>query len=428
MNAIPVEAVQVTKPVDPRTASLQQIETAQKLDRINYAHWAAMYNVTVAAPPDDIIFAGKSYSYSGWAGDTNKGNELYDVKDTIRIPEGYVTVGVRTAVNAINDGSGGQTHGIAVNVGNFSVYDNGANLSVNNRIWLVPSGGLYAPIDKFKDEVPVSVYAMNYNTLNVHVSVKLQLSGEAFEKWQVETYNAILKAYDAKLAEYNKALADAQAKTAAAREANPMYYRVIEQTVLKKNCVAYLVGQPYLGQEYIGGAGSVATVMPSLTAQMDNYSAVAQFMEQAFEWEIMSYSFFPFYWAKKEKWASLYNYNNDDPIFRAFMQAGMARVVVTVRPGFEEAVMYYMSTGQVWNGGTAPVVDDPLYRLLMSDLHADPGVVEDTWETKVPTTLTVIQRSSVGLDASGLPCDESCGDAQYFFSSDAKLERLAEKP
>ena len=29
----------------------------------------------------------------------------------------------------------------------------------------------------------------------------------------------------------------------------------------------------------------------------------------------------------------------------------MARVVVTVKPGFEDAVNFYMSTGKIWNGG-----------------------------------------------------------------------------
>ena len=36
------------------------------------------------------------------------------------------------------------------------------------------------------------------------------------------------------------------------------------------------------------------------------------------------------------------------------MQAGMARELVTVKPGFEAAIMHYMTTGQIWNGGQLP--------------------------------------------------------------------------
>ncbi|MBL7879023.1 MAG: hypothetical protein JNN23_04065, partial [Chryseobacterium gambrini] len=30
--------------------------------------------------------------------------------------------------------------------------------------------------------------------------------------------------------------------------------------------------------------------------------ALAKFMEQAFEWEIMDYTFYPYYWANRKSW------------------------------------------------------------------------------------------------------------------------------
>lgn len=56
----------------------------------------------------------------------------------------------------------------------------------------------------------------------------------------------------------------------------------------------------------------------------------------------MSYSLYPYYWGKRQDWKQLFQSDDDDATFRSFMQAGMARMVVTVKPGFEDAVIYFM--------------------------------------------------------------------------------------
>jgi hypothetical protein len=55
---------------------------------------------------------------------------------------------------------------------------------------------------------------------------------------------------------------------------------------------------------------------------------------------------YPYYWGNKQNWLDLYRAENTDPTFKAFLQSGMARVVATVRPGFEDAVQFYMATGK----------------------------------------------------------------------------------
>ena len=87
------------------------------------------------------------------------------------------------------------------------------------------------------------------------------------------------------------------------------------------------------------------------------------------------------------------------------MQAGMARVVVTVKPGFEDAVMHYMTTGQIWNGGLTPILGDPMYRSVVDELKEQEYIVEETWKSIVPTKLIALQRSGVSVDEEGLPCN-----------------------
>jgi hypothetical protein len=91
----------------------------------------------------------------------------------------------------------------------------------------------------------------------------------------------------------------------------------------------------------------------------------------------------------------------------------MARVIVTVTPGYEEAVNFYMATGQIWNGGQVPTIDDPEFQSIIDDLRITESVVEETWESRVPTSLTVIQAGSIGLNVEGLPCNRDCDDKLF---------------
>ncbi|WP_428070713.1 hypothetical protein [Chryseobacterium gambrini] len=126
-------------------------------------------------------------------------------------------------------------------------------------------------------------------------------------------------------------------------------------------------------------------------------------MEQAFEWEIMDYTFYPYYWANRKSWQEFYLTESMDPLFRSFLQAGMARIIVTVKPGFEAAVQFFMETGIIWNGGAVPVIGDPMYMSIVDEMRQPTGVPQGKyWITRVPTTLTILQDSSTGLPVDPL--------------------------
>jgi len=143
-------------------------------------------------------------------------------------------------------------------------------------------------------------------------------------------------------------------------------------------------------------------------ANWEKYAAYVKFFEQAIDWKLMAYLFYPYYWADKCDWAELVQTKDEnDPIFESFLQSGMARMTIPVRRGFENAVDYYMETGDIWNGGGLVVdTDDQLYLSIEDELKEIEGFVEDEWETRVPTALTIVQGKSVYLDDEGLPCCE----------------------
>ena len=153
-----------------------------------------------------------------------------------------------------------------------------------------------------------------------------------------------------------------------------------------------------LGQEFATG-DQMLNFKVILNDNLDQYTALAKFLEQAFEWSIKDYTFYPYYWADRNEWQKMYLTENTDPLFRSFLQAGMARVIVTVKPGFEEAVQYFLTTGQVWFGGDTPVIGDPLYMSIAQEMKEPTGKPQGNyWITRIPTTLTILQSKSTGLD------------------------------
>lgn len=132
--------------------------------------------------------------------------------------------------------------------------------------------------------------------------------------------------------------------------------------------------------------------------------SVVQFLEQAFEWERLSYVFYPYFWGEEKDWIELMNREDDaDATFTAFLRSGMARVLVAATPAYEDAVLYYLDTREPWAGGPSPVIGDSLFVALHDEMRAQTddrsaGIPEgDPWTFTVPTSLVYLHGSDDAL-------------------------------
>jgi hypothetical protein len=397
------ETMILTEPKDPRTVTIgnDKITDASKIKPENYKELAAIYNAEVSQPPVEEMFIGKAFSYKSTEVLTNA-HERFGEHTELEIPEGYYTLSATAEWVDSEDTGIGQTHII---VGGVKMPKNSPE-----------------DLSKFVSSIPVSFSSLSHLSGNSNVSIKLMRLEETYEKWQLETFAAIITAYEDRYAEFLAQKGIEDVKISELKDSNPLFYRQIEQTVLRKNCLSYLMEQSpsaamTFGKKMYTG-DELDTHQVTVSQSLDVYASFAKFMEQAFEWEIMSYSFYPFYWGNRKEWNKLYNFESNDPLFRSFMQAGLARVVLTVRPGFEKAVLHYMSTGSIWNGGELPLLEDPLYISIMDELDKPLGVKEGkAWKTRVPTSLTILQADSLGLKVEkALPCE--CDDVNDFIEAD----------
>ena len=398
--------VVLQEPKDPRTA---EEDILLKLDDnfdTRYHKWVEDFNVEITPKPAEIIKVGKSFAQNKEGVSTGF---THSEKDTVKIPEGYESQSVNIFLHdavlfGITNGLGYGGH--LLGGGEFSCKGNTSGKVLNKMV------------KGYRNEFPVVYATFGLHSSAASIELVCQLTTEAKEKWKIETFNAIINAYEEKLASYKEQLAMLKAIQGEKVRTNPGFYRQIENVVLRKNCIDYLISNEGLGKNHLTALDSLTTARVDYNSRaLETYAAKVKFFEQAFEWNLMSYYFYPFYWANKANWETLYNINDiDDPTFRAFLQSGMARVILTVRPGFEEAVNWYMATGQVWNGGQVPTMDDELFVSIIEELRNQEGEVEETWESRVPTSLTVIQAGSIGLNVQGLPCNTECADNLLFDS------------
>ncbi|NHN25519.1 hypothetical protein FIA58_007500 [Flavobacterium jejuense] len=388
------------KPIDPRKPS---DETALVLDNTfeqKYLNWAKKYNVAIPERPVQKIKISKSVDFSGDRAGSS-GTKEFTIPTNYAITENTKIHFSWRKCEAYP--------GIIFSVGNTSYSYSGGHgdISINS-----------SQLKGITDTLAVSYTSWDINKVTISFTIECELVSEIKEKWKLETFNAIIKAYEEKLAAYNEQLTALKSVQSEKVKTNPNFYRQIENMVLRKNCIEYLISQEALGKDsLVTGITVQNTRVDYNSPALESYAAKVKFFEQAFEWNLMSYHFYPFYWANKDHWKTLYNINDiDDSTFKAFLQSGMARVIITVKPGFEEAVNWYMATGQVWNGGQVPTMDDELFVSIIEELRNPEGEVEETWESRVPTSLTLIQAGSIGLNVEGLPCSSDCGDHLLFDS------------
>ncbi len=423
LHLLGLEASETNKefmPVDPRTLGFPNFRL---INRNTYQDLAAKYNADVQVCPDAVLNVSQHFLYEAWA--PNNGSWNRNAAFTLKIPENYSLDTVKGFVYMKNGGQGDNWLNAATNR-NMS----GDIYFANKRISF---GGYTTSFSIYetnfdadiRKELSVTVTTWDTAVYNFNLILKCTLSNSVYEDWQKKTFNAILMGYNKQLEEFNVK------QEAKFLDTNPLFYRQTEQLILRKNCISYLLDDTNANTNRQFGLSmynnspkpSFTTFKVNVDQKMDDYTSFTKFMEQAFEWNLMSYNFYPYYWGNKEEWKDLYQYESNDPTFRSFMQAGMARVVVTVKPGFEDAIMHFMAFGQIWQGGQMPVLGNPLYLSLVDEIKEQEYVVEETWQTVVPTNLIALQKDGVAVDESGLPCDPNCKDplTNNLVANDKKL-------
>jgi hypothetical protein len=361
------QAQSLTKPV-PFTLKADEITEA------NYTIWGALYEVTGMDPPPPIIKTiSKAYD-STMNQDPHEGSK----SDTLTIDDGY-------------------TASYALFQENVIYWNNamGAVLIGANYVDLMNPIG-YMHMSGEIDSVAISYSAYQMEQIAVNIEIFCQRTARAFAAWQLKVHAAITQGFQAKEQAYEEALAQAQAAAGVVVSGrNPEFNSRLVTGELRKQCLTLITAQQFdaFGALELSSQGFA---QPNLARSADQMPYV-RFFEQAFEWEHIIYFYYPYFWGWKDAWQKHVLLDDVDPDFADFLRAGAARVVFPVRPGFEAAIIHYLDTGEIWNGGPPPDISSSLYVSIVQEIQEATGApgnevpVGDPWLIHLPTTLVQLR-------------------------------------
>ena len=369
----------------------------------NYQQWVAQYQTDVEPPPPQYVKKNFTWQSAKLQGDARGDAPLaWEGKTaSVDVPAGYAAVKAYIYVYQTGGFARNETW-VGVTVGEISSPAYDGNSGYIDDFWYTDLKT--QNVAKVEGSVPITVAAIHGNIVSVEIEVLCECTDAAMDKWREKAYGEITTAYQNLKSAYEEQLAAALTQAGIAISGrNPGLNREAEQVELKREAITLLAHKWW---PHLEGAGSIVPNRelypknaPGATEEFpeidfkrfDTQAPLIQFLEQAFEWTHMVYSFYPYFWARKAAWPLLQQLDDTDPIYARFLRGGAARVLVPVREGYSNSLRHYWLTGQPWLGAGLPPVTDSAYLPIIEELKEKYGI--DFHEGK--GTLSVIKDSAV---------------------------------
>ncbi len=390
-----------TKPPVPFTNALGNPLSPEDITEANYHQYVARYQAAGVTAPPSFVHVAAALEEKAELGD---GKAFAKSTKDLVIPDQYSLLGFSASVTYVYRNypkfglQVGAYHAEIVNVHGANELTMGINGTAGEP---PPANSLadYAP----RGILPISVAGYDVHAYVVNVAAVCKPTREKFLTWRQQTYEKLYAAYKALKTEYDQKVAQAEAQAGAVmiEGRNPAINREIEKRELKKLCLTMLTGQHFSYYDAMKPPAPNSPALPEVDVKEALKEGLEiQFFEQAFDWDQITYLFYPYFWGRKSDWISVTGLNDPDPLFRQFLQAGSARVVVPVSPHYNEAVLWYLENKGLlgtWKGGEAPRLDDPLFKSIADELReqtddlAEAKPEGEPWEYTLPTTLVWLQ-------------------------------------
>ncbi|SMX30478.1 hypothetical protein TRP8649_04622 [Pelagimonas phthalicica] len=417
------DKVKSRKPPRPKSIGLHD---ASSVTGATWRDFASKYEIELPPPPPRKIVLSRSFAESVTViqeppdPDTSAGPSqrpgFGKSYNEIVVPDGYVAKRAR----ALMEYRGWAQVGDEINWPWIGVTIRGINApflderSAESETPEVLRGGpltFSGPLPNIQGTVPIAVAVSAVSAYALTVEVVCKRRRKTYRDWQVQAYTALMEAYRALKATYDEEVEE-QEEDAARADLNPRFKRRHMEREIKRICIEMMTKPfPELKISANHYKQQDADSFPKLKQKpkLDRHAEVVRFFETAFDWGIMSYIFYPYFYGPKKDWSAKLSLEaTRNQLFAAFLSSGMARVMLPVREGMQDAVNYFFATGEVWFGsGFALEAGDNHFVSIADELSANKTreeVVEAEWETRLPTNLTILQSASSALIEDGLPC------------------------
>jgi hypothetical protein len=250
-----------------------------------------------------------------------------------------------------------------------------------------------APLASPPDDAAGPLFALEIETVP---------SERTMDAWRLRTFQAIQRAYAAQRQTYESALAPDAALPEAVRPRASA--RAIERRELKHGAIELLFARL---QRLLGA--TVCPVPGQAPFELElAWPRYLRFFDTAFEWSEMTYSFMSTRPVDPAV-AALAGRFGDDGRFIEFLEAAYARLLVPVTLAQAPALLFFLSSGALWDVPDAHVAAHQADVALVNELlgvshaHGQPSLVRELPPIRVPTSVAVLTDGDVPLLVEGQP-------------------------
>lgn len=307
---------------------------------------------------------------SGENGPVTKNDNQFTVNDykNFVVPDGYV------ATNLTIDGYS-STHRdeefwskVFIALGSANVYiehTSGVNW------WTADNSQLSHSLPSLEGNNTICITNWNTTTYNINLIIKCVINPKVILNWQLEVYKLIIEKYEKELAAYNEALAEFERTKQIKYKQNPFILLQDIQEQLKQAAISYISCQFFDDMDAMKNRVKDCGFPQMNIPETKREGEYVRFFEQAFEWKLMNFIFYPYFWSRKCSWENKMNEEADNMLFQRFLKAGFARVSVSVRRGFEAHVNYFLSTRKIWSNTGLPPITGPDFVPIYQEIKED---------------------------------------------------------
>jgi hypothetical protein len=220
----------------------------------------------------------------------------------------------------------------------------------------------------------LGVYMNDVRSASILLTVNLLRTAAAFAQWQSDVWDAL---YRAAQNQYYSSQQEITNRIAALQDqlnnVDTLTLRREESDEIMKNVLRFLLGIDFdlmpqevldafkdAGSDVTHGVGFIGDERGGLGISYADWAVitahedVVRFINEAIEWENVVSFLYSYFWDIPESWDFIRAIKHPDPNRQAFLRAGSARVVLTIRKGWEERWVRYTLTGDPSGETTSP--------------------------------------------------------------------------
>jgi len=289
--------------------------------RDNYDDLAAEYGTVVEPPPPASYSIVRQFTRNWPNKDASKDSDYTTF--TVDVPDTYEVTGV-----------GGAWANWA-----WTDEDEHFTLHPDLNTWLGRWGSL-----------SLAVGTKYVSAFVIDITVSVALRSVAYEAWQMRVWGALRDAAEARY-ELNRTMLKNQLAKLQEElgSQDALSLRKLEREEVMKGVLRWLFGPGFsfvpsgLPEDLYGPGQSVLNNL--VWAKVMAQGEVIKFLHHAIEWENMLYFLYPYFWSHTARWDFKKYLDHPDFMHKSFLKAGSARVVLTIRPGYERDFVSFVETG-----------------------------------------------------------------------------------